>query len=82
MKEGERGAKISAFGYYGTNINLLTQFVKDNYIFLQRNLNRETRNNGLIILEAYFGLDEHIYKIDAGVLKFRIPDTVDEYVDC
>lgn len=56
--------------------------MRDNYIFIQRNLNAENRNNGLIILEAYFGLDEHIYKVDAGILLFKIPKTVEEYVEC
>ena len=73
LNEREKVAQLTAFGFYETKIGILAQFVKDNYIFLQRNLNREIRNNGLIILDAYFGLDEHIYKIDAGVLLFRIP---------
>ena len=32
-------------------------------------------------MEAYYGLDEHIYRIDAGLLTFRIPKTVKQYFD-
>ena len=40
---------------------------------------QEQRNRGLIILDAYFGLDEHIYLVDAGLLIFKTPTTVEEY---
>ena len=42
-------------------------------------MNRETRSNGLEILEAYYGLDEHIYQVDAGVKIFTTPNNVEEY---
>lgn len=41
----------------------------------------ERRNQGLVILEAYYGLDEHIYQIDAGLLLFKEPKTVEEYIN-
>lgn len=40
---------------------------------------QEQRNRGLIIFDAYFGLDEHIYLVDAGLLIFKMPTTVEEY---
>ena len=50
-----------AFGAYSKGIDGLTRYVKSQHIFIARNLNAETRANGLVILEAYYGLDEHIY---------------------
>ena len=35
----------------------------------------------MIILEAYYGLDEHIYQVDAGLLIYKIPKTVEEYLN-
>ena len=39
------------------------------------------RANGLIILEAYYGLDEHIYQIDAGLIIFKLPQNIKEYYE-
>jgi hypothetical protein len=41
----------------------------------------ERRRNGLVILEAYYGLDEHIYQVDAGILRYKIPTDVQQYYD-
>ena len=35
----------------------------------------------MIILEAYYGLDEHIYQVDSGLLIFKKPQTVEEYYE-
>jgi len=32
-------------------------------------------------LDAYYGLDEHIYAIDAGQLIFKQPETIQEYLN-
>lgn len=50
----------------------MEKFVAENKIFLNQKINLEREKKGLIIIEAYFGLDEHIYKIDAGA-KFKLP---------
>ena len=42
----------------------------------------EARLKGLIIIEAYYGLDEHIYQLEAGVLEYtKVPETVKEYYE-
>lgn len=50
-------------------------------IFLVQKSVQEQKNRGLLILEAYFGLDEHIYLVDAGLLIFKTPATVQEYYE-
>ena len=54
-----------------------------NAIWLERNRKMEERSNGLIIIEAYYGLDEHIYQIDAGLLQVKNLKniTIDEYFE-
>lgn len=42
-------------------------------------MNAELKNRGLIIVEAYFGLAEHIYQVEAGLLRYKIPESVEEY---
>jgi hypothetical protein len=50
-------------------------------IFFEKILNIETKNKGLIIIEAYYGLEEHIYLVDAELLKFKIPNSAKEYYE-
>ena len=69
-----------AFGTYLKKVDKLKGQVQKDYIWLTTNLSRE-RANGLVILEAYYGLDEHIYRIDSGLLTFRFPTTVEEYYE-
>jgi hypothetical protein len=40
------------------------------------------KNRGLIIVEAYYGLADHIYQIEAGMLMYSIPTNVHEYSKC
>ena len=40
------------------------------------------KNRGLIIVEAYYGLADHIYQIEAGLLMYSIPKTPQEYAKC
>ena len=42
-------------------------------IFINKSINEERAKRGLIIVEAYFGLADHIYHIDAGVLVYKFP---------
>jgi hypothetical protein len=42
----------------------------------------EAANQGLIIVEAYYGLADHIYQIEAGLTRFKIPESVPEYLNC
>ena len=59
----------------------LRENVKENALRLQQNLNHEKRCNGLVILEAYYGLDEHIYRVDAGLLLYQEPKSVKDYYE-
>ena len=55
------------------------EYLKKNQLFFNKSMNYEIDNRGLIIKEAYFGLSEHIYHIDAGVITYAIPQTIEEY---
>jgi hypothetical protein len=59
----------------------LAAYVRENAIFLQASSNNETKANGLLILEAYYGFHEHIYQIDGGLLIFKHPKTVLEFYE-
>ena len=50
-----------AFGYFLSENAKLLQRIQKDFIYLEKNLANEKRLNGLIIIEAYYGLDEHIY---------------------
>lgn len=52
---------LVAFSSYLKQVDKLTSKVREGNFWLETNLSRETRENGLIIIEAYYGLDEHIY---------------------
>lgn len=54
--------------------------MQDNLIFYQKSLNDELKNNGLIIIEAYYGLADHIIEIDAGQY-YKLPSTIEEYLN-
>jgi len=70
-----------SYAYYQTNLRKLADFVKENTIFYQAAMNREKNCRGLVILEAYFGLDEHIYQVDAGLIKFKETTCVQDYYE-
>ena len=46
---------------YETQIKNINNYLRENHIFYTSNYNTENRIRGLIIVEAYFGLSEHIY---------------------
>ena len=73
--------KMAYLSYISAMDKMKARVQKDHY-YLQKNINDETRSNGLIIVEAYYGLDEHIYQIDAGILKISIPKDVEEFYGC
>jgi hypothetical protein len=35
----------------------------------------------LVIIEAYYGLSEHIYKIEAGMIRYKLPESAQEYAN-
>lgn len=55
------------------------EYIKKNQLFFSKSLNYENDNRGLIIKEAYFGLSDHIYHIDAGIIIYSVPQTIEEY---
>lgn len=75
----ERIEYVIAFNNYNKHLEKLQQYLTENQIFINRKLKQE--QNGLLIVEAYYGLQEHIYQIDAGKL-FKLPSTVKEYYEC
>lgn len=70
------------FGTYQQRIEKCKEYVRENALFFNRSLNYNKDNRGLVIIEAYLGLADHIYHIDAGLVKFKIPTTVEEYYKC
>ena len=59
--------------------------MKDRRIFYDQSVSVETNKRGLLIREAYFGLAEHIYHIEAGLAPgesggaYEIPKSVLAY---
>lgn len=51
----------NGFASYLSQTERVNTYLRESQIFYQSSLNSESRSNGLIIIEAYFGLDEHIY---------------------
>jgi hypothetical protein len=76
----ERKEFAIAWALYEQNIGKVEAYVKENAIFLERSLNLEL-GRGLEIVDAYYGLDEHIMQIDAEVVRFEMPKSVKEYYD-
>lgn len=79
-KAKEREHKIS-YARYLSNTDRANNYLRDNQIFYQSSLNNETKNNGLIILEAYYGLSDHIYKVEAGLLRFKLPENAQDHAN-
>ena len=66
MKERKRKPMLErkeysfAWSQYEQNIAKVKNYVKENIIFLEASLSQEANGRGLEIVEAYYGLDEHI----------------------
>lgn len=71
-----------AFASYEQRYAKVETYLKENAIFLDRSINQEAHGKGLEIIEAYYGLDEHILQIDAGLFRFEMPKDVKEYYEC
>ena len=54
-------------------------FLRKHQLALNKCINHENETRGLIIKEAYFGLADHIYHIDAGIITYTLPISVEEY---
>ena len=70
-----------AFASYQKKSETVNNYLVENQIFYNSSYNNENKNRGLVIIEAYYGLADHIYSVEAGLLKFSIPDTSAEYAN-
>lgn len=80
-KRGEhkkRELKV-AYAKYQSKLEKVNEYLHENKIFYESSLNTETRNLGLVITEAYYGLADHIYRIEAGTLIYKFPQNESEY---
>lgn len=48
-------------------------------MFYHSSYNNESRTRGLIVIEAYYGLADHIYQVEAGTLLYKFPENAQEY---
>mmetsp|Transcript_38147 Transcript_38147/g.36514 ORF Transcript_38147/g.36514 Transcript_38147/m.36514 type:complete len:99 (+) Transcript_38147:1273-1569(+) len=71
-----------AFQKYQKKIAKINTYLFENQIFYNSIYNQEQRNNGLIIMEAYVGLADHIYSIESGIQIYKVPDNHTQYLDC
>jgi hypothetical protein len=46
---------------YETKISEISTYIRENQIFINSSFNNENRTMGLVIIEAYYGLADHIY---------------------
>ncbi len=81
-KQGPSREQKIGFQRYKSEADRANLFLHESQIFLDRSLRMETTNQGLIIVEAYYGLADHIYQIEAGLNRFKIPESVSEYLNC
>ena len=81
-KQGPTREQKIGFQRYKSEAERANLFLHESQIFLDRSLRMETTNQGLIIVEAYYGLADQIYQIEAGLNIFKIPESVTEYLNC
>ena len=71
-----------AFARFSTRTDQVNSYLLENQLFINSSFNNETRCRGLVIIEAYYGLADHIYQIEAGLIIYRLPETADEFSKC
>jgi hypothetical protein len=80
-KRGEhkkRELKV-AYAKFQSKLEKVNEYLHENKIFYESSMNSETKNLGLVITEAYYGLDDHVYRIEAGTLIYKFPQNESEY---
>lgn len=70
---------IVAFQKYYQQSEKVKEYLRENQMFYTSSYNNESRTRGLVVIEAYYGLADHIYQIEAGTLMFKIPENFEEY---
>lgn len=71
-----------AYAKFASKFDKVNHYLKENQIFYQSSLNNEIKSHGLVILEAYFGLADHIYQIEGGMLIYKYPEDANQYANC
>jgi hypothetical protein len=71
-----------AYAKFASKFEKSNSYLKENQIFYQSSLNNEIKSHGLVILEAYYGLADHIYQIEAGILIYKYPQDAHQYANC
>eukprot|EP00347_Sterkiella_histriomuscorum_P012930 403366679 len=83
MKLSKRKAKKReddvAFQRFYTKSEQVKTYLRENLMFYECSYNNETRTRGLVIIEAYYGLADHVYQMEAGLLLYKIPENGQEY---
>ena len=69
----------TAYAKYESKLEKINDYLRENIIFYESSLNSESKNLGLVIIEAYYGLADHIYQVEAGTLLYKIPTSDQEY---
>ncbi len=69
----------TAYAKYESKLEKVNDYLRENIIFYESSLNSESKNLGLVIIEAYYGLADHIYQVEAGTLLYKIPTSDQEY---
>jgi ABC-type nickel/cobalt efflux system permease component RcnA len=57
-----------AFSRFQTKSDQVNTYIRENQLFYNSSYNTETRQRGLIIIEAYYGLADHIYQIEGDLI--------------
>ncbi|CDW77285.1 UNKNOWN [Stylonychia lemnae] len=78
-KQAKKDQVISYGRFYQKSENV-NNYIRENQIFFNSSYNTEERTRGLIIIEAYYGLADHIYQIEAGTLIYHLPKDSQEFL--
>lgn len=76
---------LKAFYEYSEGLKQIKEYLnaEGRKFHIEASINRETKNKGLIIIEAYYGLYEHINKLEAGLMQFTTePQNAKDFFDC
>jgi hypothetical protein len=75
----EKKDYMVAYGEFTKRLEKMKTYLEENQIFFTKSQNEERRVNGLIIIDAYFGLDIHIREIEAHLVNYELPDNITDY---
>jgi len=64
---------------YQSELQRVNEYIRESEILYNERVRKEKQTKGLHIIEAYYGLDEHIYMIDSDLVRFEVPETKEKY---